>query len=125
MSREELFNSIYTAQAGRVRALAAAQVRRDDRDLVDDLVQEVFLRLWVYLTRGHAVANPAGLLGTLTHRAAADHYRLARNTRERATDLSDPLAVRIVPVEPSAEQVAMLHAELDRLLAQFGTEVAA
>ena len=125
MTTAELFAKIYAEQAGHVRTMAAARVRRDDRDLVEDLVQEAFLRLWIYLERGAVVGNPGALLGTLTRRAAADHYRLCRNTRERATDLTDPLNTRRVPVEPSAEQVAMLHAELDRLLAAVGAGVSA
>lgn len=125
MTTTELFTAFYAEHVAHVRRVAVARVRIDDGDLVDDLVQEAFLRLWVYLQRGNTVASPAGLLGTMTRRAAADHYRLARNTREGATDFSDPLAGRLVPAEPSAEDIAMLHAELDRLLAQFGTEVAA
>jgi len=125
MTTTELFNTFYAQHVGHVRRVAAARVHRDDRDLVEDLVQEAFLRLWVYLQRGAVVSNPAGLLGTMTRRAAADWYRLARNTRECATDLSDPLAGRIVPVEPSAEQIALLPAELDRLLAAIGSGVSA
>jgi hypothetical protein len=49
---------------------------------------------------------------------------LCRNTREGATDFTDPLAARMVPAEPSAEDIAMLHAELDRLLAAVGAGVA-
>jgi RNA polymerase sigma factor (sigma-70 family) len=125
VNHEELFTAIYTAQVAHVRAVATARVRRDDRDLVEDLVQEAFLRLWVYLERGNTVANPAGLLNTLVRRAAIDHYRRARNTRERATDLTDPLAARCAPPEPSAEDIAMLHADIERLLAESVAEVAA
>jgi|GEM_PF-4234454 len=125
MTTAEKFTAIYSEQCAIVRAIVARRVCRDDQDLIEDFVQEAFLRYWRHLQAGKPVANPIGLLGTMAVRAIADYYRLARNTRERATDLSDPLAGRIVPVEPSAEQVAMLHAELDRLLAQFGTEVAA
>jgi len=124
MTTAELFTALYETQVAHVRAVATARVRRDDRDLVDDLVQEAFLRLWVYLERGAVVGNAGALLGTMARRAAADHYRLARNTREGATDFTDPLNARRVPVEPSAEDIAMLHAELDRLLAAVGAGVA-
>lgn len=125
MSSVETFTTVYREQAATVRAIAATRVRNDDRDLIEDLVQEAFLRLWVYLERGHAVNNPAGLLGTLVYRAAADHYRLCRNTRERATDLTDPLAGRIVDPAPSAEDVALMHAEVEALLAAAVTGVSA
>ena len=124
MNTVELFTAVYREQAAHVRAIAAAQVRADDRDLIDDLVQEAFLRLWVYLERGNTVAHAAGLLGTLTRRAAADHYRLCRNTREGATDFTDPLAGRLVQCSPSAEDVALMHQEIERLLAEAVAEVA-
>ena len=124
MSTVETFNALYREHAERVRAIAARRVRLDDRDLIEDLTQEAFLRLWLYLESGHTIANPAGLLGTLVHRAAIDHYRLARSTRERATDLTDPLAGRIVPASPSAEDVALMHAEVEALLASASLAVA-
>lgn len=125
MTSEELFTAVYTAHVGHVRRIAAAQVRRDDMDLVEDLVQEAFARLWVYLQRGHTLSSPAGLLGTMTRRAAADWYRLRRNTRERATDLSDPLAGRAMPAEPSAEDIALLHERVADMLIAAATGVAA
>lgn len=124
MSNAEAFAALYREHAERVRAIAARRVRLDDRDLIEDLTQEAFLRLWLYLERGHVVSNPAGLLGTLVVRAAADHYRLFRSTRERATDLTDPLAGRIVPAAPSAEDVALMHAEVEALLASASLAVA-
>lgn len=124
MSTVDTFNALYREHAERVRAIAARRVRLDDRDLIEDLTQEAFLRLWLYLERGHVVSNPAGLLGTLVVRAAADHYRLFRSTRERATDLTDPLAGRIVPAAPSAEDVALMHVEVEALLASASLAVA-
>lgn len=125
MTTDETFTAIYREHAARVRAIAATRVHRDDRDLIEDLTQEAFTRLWTYLQRGNTVSNPAGLLGTLTVRAAADWYRLARNTREQATDLTDALAGRCLPAAPSAEQVALMHAEVERLLAEAGSAVSA
>lgn len=124
MSTDELFTLLYARHVGHVRRVAVTQVRGDDRDLVEDLTQEVFLRLWAYLQRGNTVSNPAGLLGTMTRRAAADWYRVARNTREQATDLMDPAAGRIVPASPSAEQVALMHVEIERLLSEAPAGVA-
>lgn len=125
MSSAETFTALYRRHAAQVRAIAARRVRLDDRDLIEDLTQEAFLRLWLYLQHGHVVSNPAGLLGTLVVRAAADHYRLARNTREKATDLTDPLAGRIVPASPSAEDVALMHAQVEALLTSAALGVSA
>ena len=114
----ETFTAVYTEQVGRVRAIAAKWVCGGDRDLVEDLVQEAFLRLWIYMERGNAVGNPGALLGTLTRRAAADWYRLARNTRERPSDFTDQgaAAVYALPASPSAEELALLHLQLEALL---------
>jgi len=125
MTTADTFTALYTAQLPRVRAIAARWVCGGDRDLVEDLVQEAFLRLWIYMERGAAIGNPGALLGTLTRRAAADHYRLARNARERAADFSDPCeaAVYRLPASPSAEDLAVLHLELEQLLTDAAARV--
>ena len=125
MTPAEFFTAVYAEQFAHVRAIAARRVRLEDRDLIDDLVQEAFTRFWAHLQAGRPVKNPIGLLGTMTVRAAADHYRLCRSTRERATDLTDPVAGRIVPASPSAEDVAMMHTQIAALLASAGAQVAA
>lgn len=126
VTADELFTALYREHAGHVRLVAAAQLRSADRDLVEDLTQEVFFRFWGYLVRGNTVANPAALLGTMTRRAAVDYYRRPRNTRESATDFGDPLAARCVPASASAEDLALMHVEIEALLAEAsaGTAVA-
>lgn len=99
------FTTIYLQECKRVQQLAAQRVQNPA--LAEDVAQEAFLRLWRYMDSGHMVANPAALLTTLTQRAAADHYRLARNTREGATDFSDPVASLRMPAARSAEDVAV------------------
>jgi DNA-directed RNA polymerase specialized sigma24 family protein len=100
------FTTIYLQQQARVRHLAARRVMNGDQALAEDIAQEAFLRLWRYLSDGHEVDNAEALLATLTRRAACDHYRLARSTRERAADFSDPVTSMRLPAARSAEDVA-------------------
>lgn len=101
------FTAIYLQQQARVRHLAARRVQARDPALAEDVAQEAFLRLWKCLTAGKPIGNAEALLTTLTCRAAADHYRLARNTRERAADFTEPVTSMRLPGVRSAEDVAV------------------
>lgn len=89
----ELLTALYTDYAPLVIRTAARELRPDDRDLVDDLAQDVWLDTWRHLLRGNKVHHPAGFLATRTRRRAIDHYRLARVRREQATDYTDDVAL--------------------------------
>ncbi|MER6342355.1 sigma factor [Streptomyces tendae] len=84
---------MYTDYAPLVIRTAVRVLRPDDRDLVDDLAQDVWLDTWRHLLRGNEVHHPAGFLATRTRRRAIDHYRLARVRREQATDYTDDVAL--------------------------------
>jgi DNA-directed RNA polymerase specialized sigma24 family protein len=56
---------------------------------------------------GHEVGNVEALLATLTRRAACDHYRRARSTRERAADFTEPVTALRMGAVRSAEDVAV------------------
>ncbi|MET8680055.1 hypothetical protein ABZW18_21340 [Streptomyces sp. NPDC004647] len=49
----------------------------------------------------------SGLLRTIARRVIADHFRLARNTRENATDFGDWFEARRLPAAPAAEDHAV------------------
>lgn len=89
----ELLAALYTDYAPLVIRTAARALRPDDRDLIDDLAQDVWLDTWRHLLRGNEVHHPAGFLATRTRRRAIDHYRLARVRREQATDYTDDVAL--------------------------------
>jgi DNA-directed RNA polymerase specialized sigma24 family protein len=115
------FTTLYLQQLARVRHLAARRVMNGDQALAEDISQEAFLRLWRYLSDGHEVGNAEALLTTLTCRAAADHYRLARNTRERAADFADPVTSMRLPGVRSAEDVAVARETVrETVAAGFG-----
>ncbi|MEV5644085.1 sigma-70 family RNA polymerase sigma factor [Streptomyces flaveolus] len=89
----ELITALYADYAPLVLRIAARALRSDDRDLVDDLAQDVWLYTWRHLLRGNALHHPAGWLATRTRRRAIDHYRLARVRREQPTDYSDDVTL--------------------------------
>jgi RNA polymerase sigma-70 factor (ECF subfamily) len=73
------------------------QVRRDDRDMADDLAQIVFLRAWEALP-GVQLATAEverAWLCTIAKHVVVDHYRRSgaqQRARETATDPTDPAA---------------------------------
>jgi DNA-directed RNA polymerase specialized sigma24 family protein len=76
-----------------VTRAAARALRSEDRDLVDDIAQDVWLDTWQHLLRGNPLHSPAGFLTMRARRRAVDHYRLARVRREQSTDFTDVLAL--------------------------------
>lgn len=116
---EARFTDLYQRHLPMVRRIAAAQLRERDRDLVDDVAQEVFLRLWAYLRSDVRVLHPAALLATITRHVLVDHYRVRRSTCETAADFADELGARRLPATAAAGDVALSRIEarerLDRL----------
>jgi DNA-directed RNA polymerase specialized sigma24 family protein len=117
LNPETVFSELYETHQTLVSRVIAAGLRREHRDLVEDLVQETYLRLWVHLAGGGTIDNPAGLLVVMARRALADHYRL-RRSGEQPTDFSDWAAERKLPASPAAEDRAVTRLEARRLLAE-------
>ncbi|HEV2640117.1 MAG TPA: sigma-70 family RNA polymerase sigma factor [Actinocrinis sp.] len=114
---EERFADLYRQHLPMVRRVAADGVRRDDRGLVEDFAQVVFLRLWSYLAAGNPVDRPAALLGTITRHTLIDYYRVKRNTSTVAVDFTDSFEAFRLPVAPGAEDVAVARMEACELFA--------
>lgn len=72
---------------GLVVAVAARSLREQDRELAEDIAQDVWLAVWQHLLSGHVVESPRGLLVVMARRRVVDHYRQA------AVDWSDEAAV--------------------------------
>jgi DNA-directed RNA polymerase specialized sigma24 family protein len=87
-STETSFETLYATYRPRVEGYIATRLPHRDSQLAEDLASEVFLSLWrSYTTAGRPiVGNPFGLLVTIAARRVADHYRLARSTREAPVD---------------------------------------
>lgn len=84
--RSDQLAALVVSHTSTVQAVIGRALRPEDRHLVDDLVQDVWLTAWQFLLRGNEITRPAGLLSTMARHRVTDHYRLARVRREVATD---------------------------------------
>lgn len=84
------FTELYATYRPRVEGYIAARLPRRDSHLAEDLAAEVFASLWrTHYAQGRTVeGRPWGLLATVAARRMADHFRLARNTRETTSDMT-------------------------------------
>lgn len=84
------FTQLYATYRPMVEGYIAARLPRRDSQLAEDLAAEVFTSLWrSYFAQGRALeGRPWGLLATVASRRIADHFRLARNTRETTSDMT-------------------------------------
>jgi DNA-directed RNA polymerase specialized sigma24 family protein len=84
------FTTLYATYRPRVEGYIAARLPRRDSHLAEDLAAEVFASLWrSRYTQGRPVeGSPWGLLATVASRRIADHFRVARNTREMTSDMT-------------------------------------
>jgi DNA-directed RNA polymerase specialized sigma24 family protein len=84
----ERFTAIYTQHQPRITQLVRNQVRSGATDLADDLTADTFVAAWLSLHQCKATtdAQMYGWLAAIARRRIADHYRLARNTRETPMD---------------------------------------
>jgi DNA-directed RNA polymerase specialized sigma24 family protein len=101
------FTTVFLHEQRRVRALAARYLSTVDPALAEDLAQEAFAQLWKVANDGYPVTNAEALLSTMTRHAVGRHFRLARNTRERAADFTDAVTSLRMPADRSAEDVAV------------------
>ena len=100
-----------------VLRIAAAQLRHQDAAQAEDIAQEVWLRVWVYVADGADIQHPAHLLAAITRRAGVDHYRTAAaRPTTRAVDDATGRLVEWITATDSAEDVASARmAARDRL----------
>jgi DNA-directed RNA polymerase specialized sigma24 family protein len=85
------FTQLYATFRPRLEGYIATRLPRRDSQLAEDLTAEVFLSLWRSHYAGGRdvdVRHPWGLLATVAGRRIADHFRLHRNYRETASDMT-------------------------------------
>jgi RNA polymerase sigma-70 factor (ECF subfamily) len=91
-----------------------------DRDAVDDLAQETFLRVFRGLPYFEARAKLSTWICTVAHRVAIDHQRSAGRRRENqlmTDDGPDALALDRVPATRALDpEAAAARAETDRIV---------
>lgn len=82
------FTQLYADYRPRVEGYIATRLPRRDSYLAEDLAAEVFASLWrSHYAQGRTIeGRPWGLLAAVASRRIADHFRLARNTRETVAD---------------------------------------
>ncbi|MEW2421256.1 sigma-70 family RNA polymerase sigma factor [Streptomyces nigra] len=84
------FDALYAAYRPRVEGYIASRLPRRDSQLAEDLAAEVFASLWrSRYAQGRPVEGaPWSLLATIAQRRITDHYRVMRNYRETAADMT-------------------------------------
>lgn len=84
------FTAIYRTHQPRITALVLSQVRGSDYHLAEDLTAAAFYRAWLDLHQCRATTDIGmyAWLARIARHTVGQHYRIARNTREAATDLN-------------------------------------
>lgn len=94
----ELFTKAYHSHAGELGRYARSMV--NDRELSEDLVQDVFVKMWLYLLRKGDIVSVRGFLYHVLNNLIVDRYRkhktwsldtLLEQGYEPRTDESDRL----------------------------------
>ena len=120
LTREERFTQLFRAHARRVARVITAAVRPEDRaNVVDDLGQETFLRVWVSLdTLDRCDEQAAGrYIAAIARNRVRSHYRdLARHRTREAPAAHDALVWGSAAAAAS-DDVAAQVAEFDEHLA--------
>ena len=84
-------------------------VKVSNKELAEDMTQEVFTRYWQYLRDGKTMTNTRSLLYTIANNMAKDWYK-----KKKSVSLDDRLDAGL---EPSANDTdAQIHAEYNELL---------
>ena len=73
-------------------------VKVSNKELAEDMTQEVFMRYWQYLRDEKTLTNPRALLYTIAHNLAKDWYK-----RKKAVSLEDRLSQGYEPTSTLAD----------------------
>lgn len=71
--QRQLFTEAYSMHCGELGRYARSMV--NDRDLAEDLVQDVFLKMWLYLSRKGQIVSVRGFLYHVLNNLIVDRYR--------------------------------------------------
>lgn len=74
LAKQETVEKLYSAYQADVRAFLRSK-EREDASLIDDLVQDTFLKLWSSLAADKEIRNPKAWLMRVAHNLLIDHYR--------------------------------------------------
>lgn len=84
------FTAIYRTHQPRITTLVLSQVRGSDYHLAEDLTAAAFYRAWLDLHQCRATTDIGmyAWLARIARHTVGQYYRVARSTREAATDLN-------------------------------------
>lgn len=87
-------------------------VKVSNKELAEDMTQEVFVRYWQYLRDDKTLTNPRALLYTIAHNLAKDWYK-----RKKAVSLDDRISDGFEPTSTLAgpETIARYQEVLDAM----------
>lgn len=88
-------------------------VKVSNKELAEDMTQEVFMRYWQYLRDGKELTHPRALLYTIAHNLAKDWYK-----RKKAVSLDDRLAAGHEPAAHGNDAETL--AQYEEVLAAIG-----
>jgi RNA polymerase sigma-70 factor (ECF subfamily) len=118
-------NDFWQQHKERLRGYVARQVR--ERDAIDDILQEVYLKAHLSLHRLKSKGKITSWLYRITANAIADHYRTQSPTSELPADLAAPEGERnygaeladclrpLIATLPETYRTALLLSELEEL----------
>lgn len=111
------FNAMYAEHRWLVEGIVRDRLRRSDRQLAEDLVQEAYLRLWTHLSAGLPVGSETDLLILMARQAVAAHYRRGTSA-EVSVDYTVATGIaRRLPAAVPAEDIAVVRIVAAELLA--------
>ncbi|GLW75002.1 hypothetical protein Kpho02_72990 [Kitasatospora phosalacinea] len=117
----ERFSAMYAEHRWLVEGIVRERLRRSDRQLAEDLVQETYLRLWTHLSAGLAVESETDLLILTARQAVAAHYRGGTSAEVSVNyTVSTGIARRLPSADP-AEEIAVVRLVAAELLADVAS----
>lgn len=113
---EDRLTVLFRRYNRRLQAYVTARLGRYDWHLGEELTADAWLSVCKYLPTMRAADDAAfPWLCAVGRSAVSAHYRRARS-RETPRDFSAPWAARVLPLAPSAEEVAVARYTADRIL---------
>ena len=115
--QERKFLEGYDAYADALFRFAFFQV--SDRETAKDIVQDVFMETWKYLSEGNEIENIRAYLYRVARNRIIDHYRKHKSQsldamREEGADFSDEKKDAAAEVFAEASQVLRLFEQVDK-----------
>lgn len=110
----EAFRVLYEAYADRIQRFLSMKV--GDTEVVEDLLQDVFIRAWKYLMEDEPIEHPQALFFRIARNTVVDHYR---RTDPAAISLDED-GVTEVPAPSKVTEQTDAKSEVEQVRALLG-----